>query len=205
MEKGQSYEQVVKVITISLVYFDLGQGQDYVYHGNTRFVGYHHHDVLQLSEAQKKLFNRPAVEAIFPDHYIIRVNEFNDIARDSLDEWIYFFKNSEIKEEFKARGLAEAREKLKEINLEGIERAAYISYLEQLSYEASIAKTIKFEEQFGKEKAREEGLKEGREEGLKEGQRSQAKTMAALMKKEGEEPDKISRYTGLSLEEIQKL
>ena len=37
---------------------------------------------------------------IFPEYYIIKVNQFNDIAKDTLDEWVYFLKNSEVKAEF---------------------------------------------------------------------------------------------------------
>ena len=52
---------------------------------------------------------------------------------------------------------------------------------------------------------RKEGIKEGREEGklegLKEGQISMAKTM----KKDGADINLISKYTGLTVEEIRKL
>jgi len=209
MHKGMPYNQVRKVITVSVVYFDLGQGQDYVYHGATRFLGRHQNDELMLSEAQKKMFKRSTVEALFPDHYIIKVNDFNDIARDSLDEWIYFFKNSEIKDEFKAKGLAEAREKLKEINLTGADLAAYERYLEQLSYEASIAETIKFEEKFAREKAWEEGLVEGREKGIeegrKEGRENASRIIARKMKENGADADFISATTGLEKEVIEEL
>jgi predicted SAM-dependent methyltransferase len=75
-----------------VVYFDLGQGKDYVYHGNTVFKGIHNNDTLELSANQKHLFERETVSSIYPDHFIIKVNEFDDIARDSLDEWIYFLK-----------------------------------------------------------------------------------------------------------------
>lgn len=193
MDKGMPYLSVKKVITVSVVYFDLGQGQDYIYHGNTKFVGIHSNDLLELSEAQKKMFKSPTVDAVFPDHYIIKVNEFDDVAKDSLDEWIYFFKNSEIKDEFKAKGLEEAREKLKEINLTGKELAAYKAYLEDLMYEASIAETIKFEEQFGKMKAREEGSK------------NKAIEMAKNSMAEGLPIELIAKLTGLPVEEIKNL
>ena len=148
IKEGSPYSEVKKVITVSVVYFDLGQGQDYVYHGNTTFVGLHKNDTLTLSQKQKQLFNVETVTAIFPDHYIIKVNEFDDNAKDSLDEWVYFLKNSEIKDEFTAKGLGEAREKLKAINLPDDELPAYQRYLDQLRYEASIAQTIKFEEEY---------------------------------------------------------
>lgn len=184
-----------------MVYFSLGQGLDYVYHGDTTFRGIHKNDILQLSEKQKEMFKSSTVSSIFPNHYIIKVNDFDDIARDSLDQWIYFFKNSEIKDEFNAKGLAEAREKLREINLGEKELRAYKRYLEQLHYEASIAETIKFEEEFGKRKAREQGLKEGREEGRED----KAREIAKLLKDAGDPLEKISTITGLSTSDIEKL
>ncbi|MDR1581966.1 MAG: Rpn family recombination-promoting nuclease/putative transposase, partial [Prevotellaceae bacterium] len=39
MVRGAKYMEVKKVYSINIVYFDLGQGKDYVYHGKTRFMG----------------------------------------------------------------------------------------------------------------------------------------------------------------------
>lgn len=41
MELGDKYDKVRKVYSINIVYFDLGQGEDYVYHGKTIFKGMH--------------------------------------------------------------------------------------------------------------------------------------------------------------------
>jgi predicted transposase/invertase (TIGR01784 family) len=197
MKEGMPYREVKKVITVSVVYFSLGQGEDYIYHGDTVFKGIHKNDILQLSKRQKQLFNRSAISSIFPDHYIIKVNDFDNNARNTLDEWVYFLKNSEIKDEFKARGMAAAREKLKEINLGEEELRAYRRYLEQLHYEASIAETIKFEAEYDIKQAREEAKAEGKAEGKAE--------IAKLMKDAGDPPGKISTITGLSLSDIEKL
>ena len=35
IDSGQNYSNVKKVYSINIVYFDLGQGKDYVYHGKT--------------------------------------------------------------------------------------------------------------------------------------------------------------------------
>ena len=51
----------------------------------------------------------------------------------------------------------------------------------------------------------EKGIKIGEERGLKKGEKNKAIEMAQKMKKAGEPPDKISNYTGLPKEEIQKL
>lgn len=37
LKLGQKYSEVKKVISINIVYFDLGQGQDYIYKGVTDF------------------------------------------------------------------------------------------------------------------------------------------------------------------------
>ena len=182
---GESYKEVKKVITVSVVYFDLGQGKDYVYHGCTNFKGIHNNDTLELSEKQKQLFKRQTVSSIYPDHFIIKVNDFDGIARDNLDQWIYFLKNSEIKDEFNARGLAEAREKLKEINLPEEELSNYRRYLEQLRFEASIAQTIRFDIEYAK--------------------KEKAVEMAKKLKEKGIDIAVISETSGLSKEEIEKL
>lgn len=103
--KGKPYADVVKVISVNILYFDLGLGTDYVYHGTTSFIGIHNQDKLQLSDKQQNLYPSNQIEKIFPEYYLIKVNNFNDVAKDSLDEWIYFLKNEEIKDSFKAKGL----------------------------------------------------------------------------------------------------
>lgn len=147
LQQGDPYSGVVKVISVSIVYFDLGQGSDYVYHGTTTFRGIHSGDVLELSEGQKRLLQRESIAAIYPEIYLIKVNQFDDFAHDSLDEWIYFFKNSEIKESFRAKGLREAAEQWNITKLPDDEYRQYQRYLDNLHYEASIAETMKFEQQ----------------------------------------------------------
>ena len=127
---GDKYGEIKKVISINIVYFELGQGIDYVYIGKTQFTGLHKNDILQLSRSQKKKFPTiHEVSDIFATYYIIKVNNFDDVAKDTLDEWIYFLKNSEIKQEFKAKGLQEAKEKMRTDNLNGDERINYEAYI----------------------------------------------------------------------------
>ncbi|MBC7475657.1 MAG: Rpn family recombination-promoting nuclease/putative transposase, partial [Candidatus Sericytochromatia bacterium] len=149
---GQSYSNIKKIISISIVYFDLGQGKDYVYKGKTSFQGIHKKDTLELSKEQKKLFGEINVEQIFPEYYLLKVNKFDNKTRDTLDEWLYFLKNEEIKDNFKAKGLREAKEKLDVLKLPKREQAIYQRYLENLSYQASMAQTISFEVEQEREK-----------------------------------------------------
>ncbi len=142
---GQAYSEIKKVISVNIVYFDLGQGKDYVYKGVTNFQGLHEKDTLQLSNKQKETFTKKNVSEIFPEYYLIKVNQFNDIAKDTLDEWIYFLKNSEVKDEFKAKGLAEAKEVLDAMRLNKEQQYGYNRYLDYLHLKASEALSLKIE------------------------------------------------------------
>ncbi|MDR0682148.1 MAG: hypothetical protein LBG15_09935, partial [Dysgonamonadaceae bacterium] len=91
----------------------------------------------------------------YPEYYVLKVNKFNDIAKDSLDEWIYFLKHNVIKENFKAKGLEKAREVLDRDNLTSEERSDY-DYLEQIRSEnRSMIFTAKYEGEFEERKKRE--------------------------------------------------
>jgi len=134
---GQPYSEIKKIISINIVYFDLGQGKDYVYKGKMNFEGLHEKDTLQLSIQQKQTFTKKEISDFFPEYYIIKVNKFNAIAKDTLDEWVYFLKNSEVKDEFKAKGLAEAKEVLDIMRLDKEQQYGYNRYLDYLHYKAS--------------------------------------------------------------------
>jgi predicted transposase/invertase (TIGR01784 family) len=122
MVQGDKYMEVKKVYSINIVYFDLGQGADYVYHGRTHFRGLHTHDELQLSKAQQDLFGKVEAVDLFPEYYILKINNFKDVAKDTLDEWVYFLKHDRIKEGSTAQGLAKANEVLAYYNLSSEER-----------------------------------------------------------------------------------
>lgn len=143
---GKQYKEVKKVISVNIVYFDLGQGGDYVYHGITEFRGLHDpDDVLGLSQRQKVTFGMESVYEIFPEYWVIQVEEFNDVTKDGLDEWIYFLKHAKIKKGFKAKGLVEANEKLEIMRLPEKDQKAYKRYLESLMDDASFALSVKME------------------------------------------------------------
>jgi len=145
MKEGDTYSKVKKVISVNIVYFELGQGDDYIYRGTTNFRGVHDNQILELTAAQKRLFKKEKVEEVYPEIYLIKVNKFDDNAKDTLDEWIYFLKNSEIKQEFSAKGIKEADKVLKRANMSDEERREYQRFVEVLSDRASIAETIDFE------------------------------------------------------------
>jgi predicted transposase/invertase (TIGR01784 family) len=142
---GEPYSEIKKVLSINVVYFDLGQGEDYVYHGKTDFYGIHKSDKLKLSEKQMEILGKVEPFQIFPEYYVIKVNQFNDVATNSLDQWIYYFKNNEIKEEFTAKGISQAKELWRVDKLSQEEQLNYNAHIKNLRNEASRLWTMKID------------------------------------------------------------
>ena len=218
IDSGTNYDNVKKVYSINIVYFDLGQGKDFVYHGKTDFVGIHEHDVLQLSTFQRQQFGVDEVYQLYPEYYILKVNDFNHWSKVPLEQWIYFLSTSDIPEDADAPGLKAAREKLLFSQMNREEQAAYRRYLDNRVILADQIFTAKGEGRLegraeGREEGREEGLKEGREEGREEGlkegreegQQSEKIRAARKMKDDGMSVGLIAKYTGLTIEQIENL
>jgi len=109
LQKGEPYSKVRKVYSVNIVYFDLGEGDDYVYHGTTVFTGMHTNLELKLNAKQQQLYRTDCIGDLYPEYYIIKVGKFNDVAEDTLDEWIYYLKNNQINDDFTAQGIDAAR------------------------------------------------------------------------------------------------
>ena len=164
--EGEAYATLVKVISVNILYFDLGYGSDYIYHGTTTFIGIHDNDKLELNIRQQKQFGKSQINHIYPEYYLIRINNFNRMATTSLDEWIYFLKNEEIKDEFKAKGIQKAKQSFSLMSMTEEEQLAYARYQDGLRYEASL---IESNYGLGRMEGKEEGRMEGRMEGKEEG------------------------------------
>jgi len=115
--KGDPYSNVRKVYSISIVNFDLGSGNDYIYHGYTNFKGFHTHDELRLSEKDRQLYSKTYAGDLYPEYYIIKVTKFNEVAKNTLDEWVFYLKTGKIRDDFTAKGMEKAREILAYENL----------------------------------------------------------------------------------------
>jgi predicted transposase/invertase (TIGR01784 family) len=69
IDAGEPYSSLVKVISVNILYFDMGHGEDYVYLGRTKFHGLHKADELALSPAQRELFpGREQSWQLFPEY-----------------------------------------------------------------------------------------------------------------------------------------
>lgn len=121
----------MQVISVNILYFDLGQGKDYIYHDCTHFTGLHQQDTLQLSEDQQAMYRKDAIYQLYPEYYLIKGNNFDDVARDTLDEWVYFLKHGEIKDNFQAQGIRKAGQELNILKLPEPDRIAYERYCDE--------------------------------------------------------------------------
>ena len=218
IDSGQNYDNVKKVFSINIVYFDLGQGKDFVYHGKTEFRGIHNDEILKLSTFQRQQFGVDEVYKLYPEYYILKVNDFNRWSKVPLEQWIYFLSTSQIPEDADAPGLKAAREKLQLSQMTKEEQAAYRRYLDDRVILADQIFTAKGEGRLeglaegleeGRAAGRAAGLEEGRAEGLEEGRaegmQKEKLANARKMKADNMPADLIAKYTGLSLEEIANL
>ena len=170
--KGGRYSDIKQVFSISIVYYDLGEGDDYFYECKSDFIGVHTKNVLRLSrkeeltveeikngDLRKFKYTQKTASDIFPKYYLIRINSFRKIVVDAMDEWMTFLKDNSIKADTTVPGLKEAKEQLKYSKMTKAERINYERHLESLENEKdaiSVAKT------------------EGRAEGFVEGAKKQA-------------------------------
>lgn len=121
IDLGGDYNKVKKVYSINIMYFSLGQAKDYVYHGKAMFQGMHEYDILNSTN-------------IFPEYYLLIVNNFDHYIWNNLDEWIDYLNTGYIRDNAKAPGLSDARKCLMVDKLSKEDRANYIRYMENLRY-----------------------------------------------------------------------
>ena len=190
IELGELYSQVKKVYSISILYFDIGKGNDYLYHGQNSFVGVHTGDFLEVTTKEKDAIVRKLPAEIFPEYFLIRVNEFNKVAVTPLEEWIEYLKTGIIRPDTKAPGLEEARRKLIYYNMDRAEQLAYDEHINAVMIQNDVLST-----------AAEEGRQEGLEQGKQEKNIENARTMKSL----NISFEVIHQVTGLPIKDIEGL
>ncbi len=144
IHEGQKYGEIKKVYSINIMYFRIGQGTDYIYEYQGNFVGRKKKDILNPTNYQKKKYKIVKVADIFPKYYVIRVGSFKpEKIVDPIDEWMYFLKNSEIKDDFKAKGMGKAKEVLRYEGMSDQEKQAYQRHVENRRIERAVTDTAK--------------------------------------------------------------
>lgn len=151
-----------------------------------------------MTTKEKGAIVRKLPAEIFPEYFLIRVNEFNKVAVTPLEEWIEYLKTGSIRPDTKAPGLEEARKKLIYYNMEPADRQAYDRHIDAIMIQNDVLGTAKLE---GLQEGREKGLQEGRQEGRQEEKRVIARNMKAL----NLPVETIAQISGLTREEIEQL
>lgn len=188
---GETYKSVKKIYSINILYFDLGTGKDFIYHGTTVFTGLFQKDVLAVRKNEQEFINgdlkmtRVPVN-VFPEYYLVRVNQFNEVAKTPIEEWMAFLKDGTIRKDTTTPGLKEAEEKLRIVNMNEEERKAYYAHVDAIMSQNDTIETYR---------------EEGRAEGERETNLRNAKNFKAL----GVDVTTIAKATGLSKEEVEKL
>ena len=131
---GEDFKDISKVISISILYFNLGTGDDYIYYGTTEFKGINTGNKfvvkkrVNISETFEPKY-KFVEKKIFPEYYIITVERYKNIVQKRIDEWIYMIKNNEIAEGSTSKNIDKAKQKLAQINMTDEERKRYEKYL----------------------------------------------------------------------------
>ncbi|WP_455637042.1 Rpn family recombination-promoting nuclease/putative transposase [Parabacteroides sp.] len=208
---GDKYYKVKKIYSISILYFDIGRGDDYLYHGQNQFVGVHTKDQLVINTKEKDAIVSRLPSEIFPEYILIRVNEFDKVAVSPIEEWMNYLKDGKINPDTHAPGLSEAREKLRYYSMTPEERHAYDEHLSALMIQNDVLDSAKLEGRMegrmegkieGRIEGKMEGKIEGKIEGLKEGEEKKNLENALKMKALGVGFEVIKQVTGLSPEDL---
>ncbi|WP_278671713.1 Rpn family recombination-promoting nuclease/putative transposase [Leyella stercorea] len=199
---GDTYKEVKKVYSISILYFDIGKGADYLYVGQNKFIGVHTNDQLVITAKEKGALVQKSPAEIFPEYILVRVNEFDKVAVTPLEEWVAYLKSGVIKENTTAPGLQEARKKLQYYSMTDAERYAYDEHLNAVMIQNDVLGNAREE---GLAEGRAEGLTQGLTQGRAEGRAEAKKDIVKVMLAEGLSVEQAAKYSGLTVEEVESI
>lgn len=234
MELGKPYENVRKVISISILYFpftiEVEGNDDYLYYGKTEFYGVNTGNRLEIDMAKLPKVDKNAVSDkkegkdkadkaseetpdkpekptnIFPEYYLIEVEHFQNIIKQPIDEWVYLFKNSEVRKEFQSKNIQAARQKLQLLHMNAEERAAYEQFqMSRASALDVLAGQFKEGMEQGIEIGKGQGLEIGKGQGIEIGKNEAQRENVRRMRSKGYDLTEIMEITGLSEAEIRFL
>ena len=197
---GEPYSDIAKVISISILYYPFRTDEkintDFIYHGKTDMFGLHNNQPLILHGRIVKGEETAIITSskVFPEYYMIYVDQFEDVINEAIDEWVYFFKHGKIQDTFTSPSILLAAQKLDYLAMKDNERRAYDGYMAYLAQERSIF-----------DSAIDIGLTKGRAEGRAEGERIGLEKTARNLRNIGIKIEDIVQATGLSIEEINRL
>lgn len=118
MKGGYRYGKIKKIISVSIVYWELLE-KSHIVKGLMKFE--------DVTNENKEITVKKA-EDIFADYYFIQPEWFDDKIKTKVDEWVYLFKHSKVKGDIKATNIDSVNEKLDRLKMTDEERVAYDEY-----------------------------------------------------------------------------
>ena len=176
MRLGMEYGEIPKIISVSIVYFEL-TNSSYAAKGGMKFKD------INSGEYISGIKN----ESIFAEYYFIQPKWFDDNIRTALDEWVYMFKHSEIAEGSKSKNIEKAKIALEFAKMTPQEQSDFDYY-----WNISVRSAINVR-------------KAAIEEGVAKGKQNKAIEMAKKMKELGMSVEQIAQISGLTEGQISKL
>lgn len=160
------------------------------------------HEVKLKNRHNKVFYDKYALYFIeMPKFHLAEIELANQ-----LENWVYLIKHLEAFPDVPARFQHTVLEQVFEIaelsHLTEAERAAYETSLKHYRDMINVVDTARME---GEAKGLAEGIEKGRAEGLTEGELKAKREMSRQLKQDGLPSQSISKYTGLSIEEIEQL
>lgn len=141
------YGHVERVISITLLYFTIGEGNDYVYYGHPILKGINTQNDLLITLKQYDAIVQVLPGIIIPEYYLVMVNRFDKSPITPLEEWIWYLKEGCIKNLTTVPGLKEAKDKLQCEIMDCKDRKSYECYLDDIMVENDVIETAKYEGQ----------------------------------------------------------
>ena len=185
MRMARAYGEAPKVISISIVYFNL-MGDSYAAKSEVRFRDMVSGGYLNIAKTGD----------VFADYYLIQPKKFDDKVKNDLDEWVYMLKHSEIKEGSKSKNIDKAGEALDFAKMSPQEQSDF-DYYWNISRRSALGVI-----DAAKKEGIEQGIEMGEKIGEKKGEKNRSIEMAKKMLSKNRPIDEIIEFTDLTEEEI---
>ena len=120
----------------------------------------------------------------------MKINNFDEHAKSSLDEWIFYLKNGQLPKNYCAKGLKQVEEKLKYDQMEPADKKRYNKFMKNSLLTRSQYETA---------------LYVGEQKGLEKGKAERNRQIVLAGFKKGYALELIADIADISIEEVEQI
>ena len=167
--RGQQYDEIRKIISITFFYYTIDDTDEYSFVGETKLVGTHTGEELELPKTESDKTGAKKFSDICPTFYLFSLGNYINKWEDLKDQWLYLLKYDDVPQD-KPNVLPEvvdARDKVHEILAQAKYKAGHDAYIKQV-VEEKLRDATYYNE--GLVKGEKIGIEKGKAEGLQEGE-----------------------------------